>query len=246
MNNNNYLMKTTINKVLDQVFLCSNNHNFSYFIDSNIAKLAIDVVKKEHKNIEFKIFGGLLTEEQANLERVIIGVSEKKINFNDFPITAIKFIYDKYGEPNHRHILGTILGNGIDRNRIGDILIFEDYCVIFIHKSIENTIISIDRIGKYSVSAEKVNTDDLFIPMQKYVEKSSSKIDSKLTSIIAFAFNVSKTTARDFLKNNKIKINGSEVKKDINIVETHTITVRSLGRVIIKEIGTIIKIHIYK
>ncbi|MCL2610085.1 MAG: YlmH/Sll1252 family protein [Defluviitaleaceae bacterium] len=238
--NNNNLIKNTISKVLDQVSFYSHEPSFSYFIDRNLAEIAVKLVKKEYKKLNFKISGGI-----EGLERVIIGVSEKKVEEKDFPIIAVKFVYDKYGRVNHREILGTILGNGIDRNRIGDILIFEDYCIVFTLKSLKDAIVSIDRIGKYNVSAEITDSRDLFIPLQNYIEKTISRTDAKLTSIIASAFNISKTSAKELLKNKKIKINGLEVKKEANLNEKSSITVRGFGRITIQEIGDNIKLHIY-
>ena len=239
---NNNLIKNIVNKVLDQVFLCKEGEVlFSHFIDINNANYAINLVKKEHKKIFLKAYGG-----EDNLERVLIGTSLNEISNEEFPIKKIKFTYDKYGTVNHRHILGTILGNGIDRSRVGDILIFEDYAIVFIHSSVVDAVSMIDKIGKFSVTYEILEEDEFFIPIQNYIEKLISKDDLKLSNIISTSFKISKTSAKELIKSKKIKLDGFEIKKDTIIKDNISITTRGFGRISLVIEKEKVKLKIYR
>ena len=226
---NNNLIKNIVNKVLDQVFLCNTKEAlFSYFVDVNNANTAINLIKKEHKKIFFEIYGGA-----DDLERVLIGTSLNEISYEQFPIKKVKFTYDKYGTVNHRHILGTILGNGIDRSRVGDILIFKDYAIVFVHFSIVDAVSSIEKIGKFSISPEILEGDDFFIPLQNYIEKNISNDSLKISDVVSLSFKISKTSVKELIKSKKVLVDGSEIKKDVVIKNDISITVRSFGKIIL-------------
>ena len=85
-------------------------------------------------------------------------------------IKAIR-IRSFFGKPGHRDYLGAVLGLGIERDRIGDLLLFDDTAYLFCLSSVVSLLLQeLERVGRVSVKAELVALSDVPIPERKVKE----------------------------------------------------------------------------
>lgn len=88
-----------------------------------------DVIKtaQSYRDIKFMSFGG-----NGQCERRMLGFCPDYMDIcqEDFPIDIIKISANKKfsADMSHRDYLGSVLGLGIDRSKIGDIIIFDGQC----------------------------------------------------------------------------------------------------------------------
>jgi len=82
-------------------------------------------------------------------KRKIFGVFPEwqNVEFSEYPIKIIQFIKKYPKELTHRDYLGTILSLGIERNKIGDILVDENGAYVFASESISDVIGGIEKIS---------------------------------------------------------------------------------------------------
>ncbi len=223
---------------------------YKYFETTNTDFLNPIVVSKMHSmfkfdsEIEIRLDGGLETAERKIVTFVNKNAYEPDINT---PLCACKITYNsKFSkELKHKDFLGALIGLGIKREKIGDINLLENYAVVIIYSDIASFVLNnLQQIGRTKVKIEEVtleNVENLFESnpkKEKIVTVSSLRIDA----IIAVAFNLSRSNAQKYIRNEKVFVNWSvanNASKEVKIDDI--ITVRGAGRIKIEQLKGISK-----
>lgn len=172
-----------------------------------------------------------------------------------FPISNIEVSYNgRYSRKlTHRDFLGSVLGLGITREKIGDIIIEDERAVLFTDTDIADYIIvNLERVGH-----TKVNTKILqsYNPEQsKGQEKRLTVASLRIDAVLSGALNISRGKTADLIKGEKAFVNWRQITSvSETIKEGDMITLRGAGRVKVTEIlGTtkkdriLINTEIYK
>jgi len=230
--------KLLFSKAIDQAFLCTrdNKNKFTDFINLGKHEDFIDKLKKEF-DINVSCFGGV--EES---ERQLIGFSPPyyELENSEFPIESIEIKYNKFSkEIKHRDLLGAILGTGVDRDRIGDILIFDTRAIVFVDSSMANHICAnLVSVGSNKVEVSIKQVEDLYMPLSQYQDMRVTVTSVRVCSIISAVFNMSRSKSADLIKGKKVFINWERVNNSSKTLKSKdTITVRGYGRIYIDEIS---------
>jgi RNA-binding protein YlmH len=129
--------------------------------------------------------------------------------------------------------LGTFLGEtGLDRSKIGDILVHETFAQVFVEAKLVSFFIeNVHKIARSGVKIQEIELNQ-FLPspeqaMTKTVTLSSLRLDKAIASI----FNISRNLAQNLVQSNKVKVNYTEIlRNDFELDENDLISVRGLGR----------------
>ena len=109
-------------------------------------------------------------------------------------------------EINHRDVLGSLMGLGIKREMIGDIIITEKGALVFCDSTVPSYIeMNLERIGRYRVSIKPSELSDIPEPKMKKVSINISS--PRLDSICAECFGLSRTKAAEAIKKGLVSIN---------------------------------------
>lgn len=224
-------------KALDKAFLANktNTPTFSDFFDPYKVG-QIKTIAENNLHLQALPFGGY-----EGSERCILGFFPiySELDYNLFPIDILEISYNtKYSSGlNHRDFLGSILGLGITRDKIGDILINqqEGNAIVFVDNSISAFIIAnLEKVGRTSIKI-KYATD--FSYSQKLTEKTLTLPSLRLDALISTAFNISRGKANDLIKGEKAFINWNIITSTSkNVCENDIITLRGYGRIKLLEI----------
>lgn len=155
-----------------------------------------------------EMFGGY-----DNAERQMVAFIPDALYYNyEYPIKCIRIVpkYPKFAEQlTHRDILGALMNLGIERNRLGDILCFENEYYLFCDQGILPFIISeLERIRHTIVS---LTEDDKYHNLQaniSFEERYDIIASNRIDCIIAKAFHLSRTEAFEIISSEKVFING--------------------------------------
>jgi RNA-binding protein YlmH len=199
----------------------------------------VQAVVGQYKEIEFEAFGG---NENSEQRRVLIYPPYFEPTTADFEIALIEINYPtKFSELAHGQILGSILGAGISRDTLGDIINADERWQFFIDRKMKDFIfMNVDRIGRTNVQLEEQ-------PLENQVEMTDKwEIDEVVVSslrldvVLARALNLSRNRAKTLINDKRIKINWIEIERpDIDVEEHDIISIRGHGRVQIRErLGT--------
>ena len=211
-------------------------NTFTDFMNPIAAEKTMQAIKNEKNGIFCRSFGGY---EEA--ERKIIGFSlEKWDEINDsFPITALSVEYNpRFSKPLcHKDYLGSVLGLGLDRGKVGDIVLLENGAFVFVSSEIAEYIANnLKQVGNTEVKI-KISGEPSFIQAEK--PASRIRVSSlRLDAVISGAFSLSRSKSASLIEGDKVFVNWSPADNGAKTLkEGDTVTARGFGR--IKVEGTI-------
>ena len=156
-----------------------------------------------------------------------------------YPISMLKIspLQKKFSEQlSHRDYLGAILNLGIERCKIGDILVEEEGAILFVCHSLEAFIMDeLTRIRHTSVRVTREETETFsYTPSVKEMKGTVSSL--RLDSLLSLAFASSRSKLVAYIENGKVFVNGKLITSNgYQIKEDDIVSVRGLGRFQFKE-----------
>lgn len=163
------------------------------------------------------------------------------INEIDFPITCIKIVpkNQKFSDAlNHRDFLGAILNLGIDRSKVGDILIDDNTGYVFCHETISYYITDqLTKIKHTHVNSSLIERND-FSYEPKYKEITGTVSSVRLDSILSVAFKGSRSSLSGLIEGGKVFVNSRVVLNNSYSLKEHdVVSVRGFGKFIFAGTG---------
>ncbi|MBQ4340720.1 MAG: RNA-binding protein [Firmicutes bacterium] len=156
------------------------------------------------------------------------------------PLSAVRINKpQKAGDLSHRDYLGALMGLGIKRECIGDILVRSGGADIIVLEEIcDYILLNFSKAGRVYLEAEKISLNEIRVPEQKFREKIDTVASLRLDNIISSAFNVPRTTAAAAIKSGLIFVGNIQTEKaDLQIKEGDVIAYRGKGKCCLAEIG---------
>ncbi|MCR5577508.1 MAG: RNA-binding protein [Oscillospiraceae bacterium] len=143
-----------------------------------------------------------------------------------------------FGEPGHRDYLGAILGMGVGREWVGDILVQGDTAWVLCQTSVARHLESIDKVGRYAVRAEPVPLDALPAPERRVEERRFTVMSARLDAVCAGMFRLSRSECARQIAAGNVSLNYEEcVKSDAPVHEGDILSLRGAGKGRIAELG---------
>lgn len=201
---------------------------------------------------DFSYVGTTVSGGTEGCERCMVrfGSAESCGYEESFPIELLRIrpLQKKFSDKlTHRDFLGTIIGLGLERSKIGDIVVRDNEAYVFVSDSVSDYIIeSMTRVKHTSVRVDKC-TD---IPEEispKTVEESIIVSSNRLDAVIAKVYNMSRDTAVRCISEGRVFINGREMTGNAKSLKAGDIvSVRGSGKFIFgSEGGTTRKDKLY-
>ncbi len=159
-------------------------------------------------------------------------------NPEDCPFCLIRVTKDRFSSLSHRDYLGSLMGLGIKRETVGDIIIGEDYTFIFALKAVSVYICeNLTKVGRGTVKSEICPLSELVYDEGETETVFCSVASLRLDSVVSSAFNLSRTNSSLAVKCGLIYINSQQIlKNDYILKEKDKIVLRGKGKVILEEI----------
>lgn len=210
-----------------------NINTYTDFLTLNETSIFLSA-KPELPDVNYELFGGFDAAERKVL--CFCGDSSVKA-FSDY-IACLKIIplNKKYSDEfNHRDFLGSIMNLGIERGKIGDILVKEKEGFVYCEAKLSVFLAEIlQRIKHTNVRCEVVNGDALTIAPD-FKEIKGSVASPRLDAIIALAFQSSRSSILSLISGGKVYVDGKLVESNsYQLKENETVSVRGYGKFIYK------------
>jgi len=147
-----------------------------------------------------------------------------------------------FGAPTHRDFLGAILGLGIERDCVGDIIVGEESFFLVTRKIAPFILQNLDKVGRLGVKLKEVPLDAVPDKNEPYTEIEASVASMRLDALIAAAFNVSRSTAVQGIEAGLVSVNFLLCENAACILnEGDLISYRGKGRAKIAALGNLSK-----
>ena len=235
--------KILLAQILDKVEMVEKKNKIEYTDFLDLAQ--IELVQKFINKIKlqnYMIYGGF---EQAERKMFVIYpdkfnsvVVEKNLS-NIVQIIRIELPDDLKGKYTHRDYLGAVIKLGIERKKIGDIIVDQNGADIIVDKDIVKFLLdnlgSLTRFSKSTISVQDI--EDLR-PVEIKKEELEIIVSSmRLDNVISDLARCSRNKALDIINTERVFINFEcETKKTKQVKTGDMITIRGKGRFFVKEI----------
>ncbi|NCB00184.1 MAG: hypothetical protein EOM70_12530 [Clostridia bacterium] len=137
----------------------------------------------------------------------------------------------------HRDYLGSLLGLGIRRDQIGDILVDDGQAIALVLASIVPLIqLELSSVGSRSVTIERVPLVGLAAPVQDQNLIRITAASLRFDKIAAAGFNVSRNDMAEWIRAGQVQLNWRpETRPDRLLSIGDVISLRGYGRIRLKE-----------
>ncbi|CDA91506.1 putative uncharacterized protein [Ruminococcus sp. CAG:563] len=222
----------------DKMRECENNNYISNtnFLDIYQQSKAIQYLQKFH--IKHELYGGFEDSER----RIVIFLPDyADENFlsecGDMPIVPLRIDKDNFSTLSHRDYLGAIMGLGIKREMLGDILIDDKGCTTAAVKSVAKYLCeNLISVGRGTVHTHIPESFDTVKIEEKFETKRCFVSSMRSDSVVSSCFSFSRSEAVRRISAGEVYINGVQITKiDFKVPFSSKIVVRGKGKVLITE-----------
>lgn len=227
--------------MLEYLDRCDTTHQriFTDFLDPVKVKIATEL-SKSHSGPCVGFHGGF---EDAERQMAAVFPQWDHVEPGEYPIIMLKITDRGWGKPlTHRDYLGALLGGGIKRDKIGDLLVREKACLASVHRDIAGFVeTNMDRAGKSSVQVEIVDTRNLELKPE-FKEKRITVASPRLDGVIGAMLGLSRAKSAGLIAGEKVKVNWEIcTKANAALQEGDIVSVRGHGKFKIGELAGITK-----
>lgn len=229
--------KLFMSKMVDQIQLSARYHEkrFSGFLDPRQQNLLYGRLTNL-SDIAFDFWGGY---DEAERRMVSFFPDYMESDTSQFPIAALQITGQGIEKLSHRDFLGAILGLGIKREKIGDIIVNHPICYCFCSDDIKEYILtSFAKVGSISISVSEKPVADICLPEKKYKIINSTVASLRLDAVISSGLGESRSKVLSYIQSEKVNVNWETVKSpSFNVKQGDVISVRGHGRMVLEQIG---------
>jgi RNA-binding protein YlmH len=224
-----------VERALDWIFGASVRHQMvlTPFLDPRQQYILTTLVNREQNDIYMVKDGGY---EGAERCRICIYPAYLQPEEDSFLLVYLNFQSEFSLE--HREILGSLLGLGIQRHIIGDILPKNNGADVIIAKEMKDYVMgTLTKVGRKGIIISEIARDQLRTEQQNGMMQQAIVSSLRLDAIIAAACRLSRTKSAQLVRLGKCKVNWQTVDQvDYNVTTGDVISVRGYGRIRLDEV----------
>lgn len=178
---------------------------------------------------------------EAERKRALIYPDYYEPCTDDFEESLLEVVYaSKFMTLNHSQILGSILGTGIKRSTVGDIITDGTTFQVEVTASVADYLcLQVDKIGKNKAQLKAITPDELIEPIDETSRESTTIVSFRLDNVVANVYNIPRQRAKQLVQNGRVKVNFAETTRpDFSLAPFDIVSVRGFGRFYITRIGS--------
>lgn len=223
-------------RLLDKIQVVLDNHvlKTTDFLDPYERRLALSILNR-FDELEYIEYGGFDNAER----KVIIIFPQYFLKDDILKEISILRVDGALENLSHRDYLGALLNLGIIREKIGDILVHENFGFIIVKKEISDYIqYNFEKIGNRNITIKNISGKDLIMPSIEFREVKTFLTSLRLDVVISGAYNLSRKESMNIIKVDKVKVNWEPIDKPaLELDQSDIVSIRGYGRFQLYEIN---------
>lgn len=232
-----------ISHARDLKMSCSDNSMITntFFLDMRQVSLLKPLEREQREYVDSFYYGGY-----PDAERVCAVFVPKFFECDDIykffseesdynPISLIRIEKDRFSSLSHRDYLGSLMGLGIKREMLGDLLVDENGCFVPCIGSVAKYISeNLSSVGRGTVKISVVSFDEIAERKENFKEISAFVASPRLDNIVSAAFSLSRTKSVQFIEKGAVFTNSVEnLKPDYKVSVGDKIVLRGKGKAVV-------------
>ena len=144
-----------------------------------------------------------------------------------------------FQEVSHGDYLGSILGTGLKRGKIGDLILLEGGCQAIVASEVADYLLSNwTQVGKVSITLNEIDEEQLAVEPERIKEIRSTVASLRLDAVAAEGYGTSRSKMVREIKGERVKLNWKPVSNPaLTIAEGDVLSIRGRGRVVVSVVG---------
>lgn len=194
---------------------------FTLFLTEHEQAVASSVIRGE-------LYGGY---DEAERKMLRIG------DYGEFPLCAFTAVFRDCDELSHRDFLGSLMGLGIKRELVGDIIVSRGFAVFFTSLGVRELVLNeLSKVGRTGVRITEGIACE--IPEREFEIVSVVVASMRLDALIAAITNLSREKSLRLIKSGLVVCNGRCLTEGaVQISEGARLSVRGYGKYIVSQIS---------
>lgn len=236
-------MEQDFKKRIEDLADCSTRKNrlsSTHFLDPAECAVARAYLRSRH-DVRYLFSGGYDGSERLRLFFIPDYFDEEFFPLDEH-ISAL-YVKCPFGNPTHRDWLGALMGLGIKRETLGDILVFDEYTYIICTPQIAGFITdNLTKVGRFGVKCEPCTLSDVKAPEPVFNVVSGTVASLRADAVVSLAFGISRTAAAEFIRNGRFSVDHiEETSPSREIIKGSLLSLRGSGRAKLADTGGISK-----
>lgn len=161
----------------------------------------------------------------------------------ELPLRYLRAEYRPEYQLTHRDLLGSLMGLGIVREKVGDLLVSREETDLIVLDSIAEFLTqNWDTAGRARLTVTEIRRENLHIPQVQVQEIRDTVATVRLDAVVAAGFRMSRGKAAALIESGKVQVNWRECQKpDRPLAAGDTAAARGFGKLELAETGGITK-----
>jgi photosystem II S4 domain protein len=178
---------------------------------------------------------------QAERQRLAIARSELPLDPSQVDVAALEiagnFLFDL---ATHRDFLGAILGTGIVRDKVGDIIVLGERGAqaVVVPDMVDFLEMNLKQVRSVPVKTQRIELSELKVREPKKKEMTTVEASLRLDAIASAGFGMSRSKMADLIEAGDVRVNWKEINSaSYAVKDGDLIAIRGKGRVEVGEIA---------
>ncbi len=188
---------------------------------------------------ELTAFGGYEGAERRMLCYLPDYLDESALTGEDSPLACLRASFFAADELSHRDILGALMGLGISRESIGDILVGKGSCDLFVTAQIAPYLLeNFSSAGRTKLRLSQIPLSEVCAPEPEILEIRDTLASLRLDSLVSSGFRMSRGLAAQHICAGKAAIDGQPCDKpDKAVAAGMKISLRGFGKIKLESVN---------
>lgn len=200
------------------------------FLNPREQKIIETLIGKEHDVIHYDFFGG---HSYAERKRALIVPFYESLEVDRFQTTVLEAKYHtKFAQIEHPDILGSFLGLGIERKKIGEIIVSDGVLQIVIASEIAPYVqANFTKIRNTKVNFTEIAPHELQLAELNWKEQAYTASSLRLDAFISEIYKLSRKISQEIIAKKYVKVNFKVIEDSKYMLnEGDMLSVRGKGR----------------
>ena len=159
------------------------------------------------------------------------------------PIRCLRAAFREEEKLTHRDFLGSLMGMGIVREKVGDILVGPGSADLLVLDTVADFLLqSWDSAGRAKLAVTEIDPAYIHIPQVQCQEVRDTVFSLRLDAVASTGFRMARGKAADLIASGRVQVNWREcTKPDKLLAAGDTVSARGFGKFELTEVGGVTK-----
>jgi Uncharacterized conserved protein, contains S4-like domain len=212
------------------------------FLDPRQQKI-LELIIGKNEDVHVAFSGGFQNAERKRALLLPPYIPEEE---EAFELACVEVAFaSKFVTLSHPELLGALTGTGVNRDKIGDLIVTDDQAQFICSKDIEPyLLLNLTAVGKNTVACHSIGSGALIHNEQNWVESWGTVSSLRLDVVASEIYHLSRTKTAELIDRKQVRINWELMdKRDFELAEGDMLSLRGFGRSKIISVDGLTKKH---